>query len=226
MPALLGGHVEALFSAYPSLSGAAGTNKITLIATNGAERSPLAPNVPAIAEIVPGFDFATIVGIYARTGVPSAIVQKIAAEANDIVKEPEVIKQLAAVGIEAKGGGPAEFDRALKGETNAPARLSNRWHQGRVSTRTVHAKPSTMCAVALTTALLVAIIARVMDLGSIRPQGQWSRPFEGSEQLDQARRGRSRPNIRRSGTGSKPTWRQAARATGRRPSASTRACRR
>ena len=116
VPALLGGHVEALFSAYPSLSGAAGTNKITLIATNGATRSPLASNVPAIAEIVPGFDFATIVGIYARTGVPSAIVQKIAAEANEIVKEPEVIKQLAAVGIEAKGGGPAEFDRALKGE--------------------------------------------------------------------------------------------------------------
>ena len=116
VPALLGGHVEALFSAYPSLSGAAGTNKITLIATNGSERSPQAPNVPAIAEIVPGFDFATIVGIYARTGVPSAIVQKIAAEANEIVKEPEVIKQLAAVGIEAKGGGPAEFDRALKGE--------------------------------------------------------------------------------------------------------------
>src|SRR5215471_14517690 len=66
VPALLGGHVETLFSAYPSLSGAAGTNKITLIASNGAKRSPQAPNVPAIAEIVPGFDFATIVGIYAR----------------------------------------------------------------------------------------------------------------------------------------------------------------
>jgi tripartite-type tricarboxylate transporter receptor subunit TctC len=123
VPALLGGHVEALFSAYPSLSGAAGTNKITLIATNGATRSPLAPNVPAIAEVVPGFDLATIVGIYARTGVPSAIVQKIAAEANEIVKEPEVIKQLAAVGIEAKGGGPAEFDRALKGEAERAGKV-------------------------------------------------------------------------------------------------------
>jgi tripartite-type tricarboxylate transporter receptor subunit TctC len=123
VPALLGGHVEALFSAYPSLRGAAGTNKITLIATNGATRSPLAPNVPAIAEVVPGFDFATIVGIYARTGVPSGIVQKIATEANEIVKEPEVIKQLAAVGIEAKGGGPAEFDRALKGETERAGKV-------------------------------------------------------------------------------------------------------
>lgn len=123
VPALLGGHVETLFSAYPSLSGAAGTNRITLIASNGAERSPLAPNVPAIAEIVPGFNFATIVGIYARTGVPSAIVQKIAAEANAVVKEPEVIKQLAAVGVETKGGGPAEFDRALKGEAERAGKV-------------------------------------------------------------------------------------------------------
>jgi len=123
VPALLGGHVEVLFSAYPSLSGAAGTNKITLIASNGAERSPLAPSVPAIAEIVPGFDFATIVGIYARAGVPSAIIQKIAAEANVIVREPEVIKQLAAVGVETKGGGPAEFDRALKGEAERAGKV-------------------------------------------------------------------------------------------------------
>jgi tripartite-type tricarboxylate transporter receptor subunit TctC len=94
-----------------------------LIASNGAERSPLAPNVPAIAEIVPGFNFATIVGIYARAGVPSAIVQKIAAEANVIVKEPEVIKQLAAVGVETKGGGPAEFDRALRGEADRAGKV-------------------------------------------------------------------------------------------------------
>jgi tripartite-type tricarboxylate transporter receptor subunit TctC len=123
VPALLGGHVETLFSAYPSLSGASGTNRITLIASNGAERSPLAPNVPAIAEIVPEFNFATIVGIYARTGVPSAIVQKIAAEANVIVKEPDVIKQLATVGVETKGGGPAEFDRALKGEAERAGKV-------------------------------------------------------------------------------------------------------
>jgi len=88
VPALLGGHVEALFSAYPSLSGAAGTNRITLLASNGAQRSTLAPNLPAIAEMVPGFNFAPIVGIYARTGTPAGIIQKIAAEANAIVRSP------------------------------------------------------------------------------------------------------------------------------------------
>ena len=43
-------------------------------------------------------------------------MQKIAAEASAIVKEPDVINQLAIVGVEAKGGGPEEFDRVLKDE--------------------------------------------------------------------------------------------------------------
>jgi tripartite-type tricarboxylate transporter receptor subunit TctC len=117
VPALLGGHVETLFSAYPSLSGAAGTNRVKLLATNGAQRSAQAPNLPAIAEIIPGFNFAPIVGIYVRTGTSSAIIQKVAAEANAIVKEPDVIKQLVTVGVEATGGGSADFDGALKSET-------------------------------------------------------------------------------------------------------------
>src|SRR5262245_54479343 len=100
VPALLGGHVQALFSAYPSLSGAAGTNRVKLLATNGSSRSAQAPELPAIAETVPGFNFAPIVGIYARAGTPTAIVQKIAAEATAIVKEPETVKAIAVVGVE------------------------------------------------------------------------------------------------------------------------------
>ena len=70
VPALLGGHVQILFSAYPSLSGAAGTKKITLLATNGAGRSSQAPDLPAISEFIPGFSYAPFVGIYARVGTP------------------------------------------------------------------------------------------------------------------------------------------------------------
>jgi tripartite-type tricarboxylate transporter receptor subunit TctC len=123
VPALLGGHVETLFSAYPSLSGAAGTNRVKLLASNGAGRSSQAPDLPAIAELIPGFNFAPIVGIYARVGTPSAIVRKIAAETNAIIKEPDVIKQLAVVGVEPTGGGPDEFGSALKGETERVARV-------------------------------------------------------------------------------------------------------
>ncbi len=116
VPALLGGHVEILFSAYPSLASAVGGNKVTILATNGAKRSPQAPDVPAISEFIPGFNFAPMIGIFGRAGTPDAIVQRIANEAMVVVKEPDVIKRFTAAGIESDGAGPAEFRKALDGE--------------------------------------------------------------------------------------------------------------
>lgn len=122
VPALLGGHVDAAFSAYPSLSGAVGNKSVKLLATNGAQRSAQAPDVPPVADFIPGFDFAPLVGLYARTGTPPAIVQRIATEVAAIAKEPEAIRQLAIVGIEAVGAGPDEFASALKSEAERVAK--------------------------------------------------------------------------------------------------------
>jgi tripartite-type tricarboxylate transporter receptor subunit TctC len=116
VPALLGGHVDVLFSAFPSLSGAIATKKITLLATNGAQRSPQAPDAPPIADYIPGFDFAPVIGLFARAGTPQAIVDKFAAEAVATVKEPEIVKALAVTGVEVAGGGPAEYAASLKAE--------------------------------------------------------------------------------------------------------------
>jgi len=116
VPALLGGHVDVLFSAFPSLSGAIATHKVTLLATNGAQRSPQAPDAPPIADWIPGFDFAPIIGLMARTGTPQAIVDKFAAEAIATVKEPEIIRALAITGVEAVGAGPADYAAAVKDE--------------------------------------------------------------------------------------------------------------
>src|SRR5262249_4549214 len=116
VPALLGGHVDVLFSAYPSLSGAAGTSRVKLLASNGDGRSSLAPDLPAISETIPGFNFASNVGIYARLGTPAVVIQRIATEANAIVKEPDVIRQFAVVGVEPAGGGPDEWGAALRAQ--------------------------------------------------------------------------------------------------------------
>jgi tripartite-type tricarboxylate transporter receptor subunit TctC len=121
VPALLGGHVDILFAAYPNLSGAIGKN-IRLLATNGAKRSSMAPDVPPVGDFIPGFDFAPTVGVFARTGTPPALIEKLAAEVVAVVKEPEVVKQLAAAGIEAAGGGPKEFAAALKAEDDRVAK--------------------------------------------------------------------------------------------------------
>ena len=114
IPALLGGHIDVVFSAYPSLSGAVGAKSVKLLATNGAERSSQAPDVPPVADLIPGFDFAPIIGIYARAGTPPAFLQKIAGEVAMLVKEPEIIRQFGVAGIEPVGAGPADYGQQLK----------------------------------------------------------------------------------------------------------------
>ena len=116
VPALIGGHVHVLFSAYPSLKGAIETNRVKLLATNGPQRSPLAPDVPSLAEVIPGFDLITLIGMYARAGTPAAILQKIAAEAVAIVQQADVVPQFAALGMEPAGEGPDAFAKSIASE--------------------------------------------------------------------------------------------------------------
>jgi len=116
VPALLGGHVQVLFSAYPSLAGAVEGKKIKLLATNGAQRSSQAPDVPPVADVIPGFDFSVIVGMLARSGTPQAVIDKVAVAAAAAVKTPEAAKQYAAAGIEQATAGPAEFTREINSE--------------------------------------------------------------------------------------------------------------
>jgi tripartite-type tricarboxylate transporter receptor subunit TctC len=116
VPALLGGHVDALFSAYPSLSGALESKQVTLIAANSARRSPQVPDVPAVSEFIPGFDFASRIGIFARAGTPDAIVRRIAEQAIAVTKESDAAQHLMVVGAEPAGAGPAEFNEVLQDE--------------------------------------------------------------------------------------------------------------
>ena len=116
VPALLGGHVQVLFAAYPSLAGAAESKKVKLLAQNGEGRWFQAPDVPAVSELVSNFDLATIVGLFARPGVPQAVTEKIAAEAIAAANSPAAEKQLRAAGIEPAGGNAETLGRALKRE--------------------------------------------------------------------------------------------------------------
>jgi tripartite-type tricarboxylate transporter receptor subunit TctC len=116
VPALVGGQVEVLWSAYPSLAGFVKDNRVKFLATNAARRSPLAPDTPAVAEMIAGFDFAPIVGILAPAGTPKGIVDKVAAEVVAVTKSPDTQKQLAGSGIEAVGGGSDEYAKAIADE--------------------------------------------------------------------------------------------------------------
>ena len=73
VPAMIGGQVDMAFASPPSLMGFVKSGQAKLLAINSAKRSPLAPNVPALGEKIPGFDFAFNVVVLAKTGTPADV---------------------------------------------------------------------------------------------------------------------------------------------------------
>lgn len=121
VPALIGGEVDMVFSAYPSMAGFVKSGQARILATNSAKRSSLAPDVPAISERLPGFDFAVLVGMFAAQGTPPDIIQRVSAEIARVVKNNDVIDRMKTAGIEPVGSGPSELATALQKESTRVA---------------------------------------------------------------------------------------------------------
>ncbi len=109
MNAIAGGHVDLAFDnmtlAWPQAEG--GT--VRAIAVTSKERSPTAPDVPAIAETYPGFDVATWHGLFAPAGLPKAVAEQIAADVKRIYSTPAVLEKLKAVGAATAPNTPDAF---------------------------------------------------------------------------------------------------------------------
>jgi tripartite-type tricarboxylate transporter receptor subunit TctC len=118
VPALIGGQVAVLFSAYPSLAGYVKQGQLKLLAVNSEKRSGLAPEVPTIAEtLVPGFDFAPTIGVLGPANMPPELVAKISADVAEVVRNPATVEHLAKIGIEAAGGSAADYAALLRADT-------------------------------------------------------------------------------------------------------------
>jgi len=116
VPALVGGQVDMLFAALPSLSGFVKTGQVKLIASNAAQRSQQEPNTPTISETVKGYDFSPTIGVFAAKGTPQTAIDKISAEIAIIAKSSDMTQLFATAGIDPVGSTPREFERALSEE--------------------------------------------------------------------------------------------------------------
>ena len=116
VPALIGAQVDMIFASPPALMGFVKTGQAKLIAINSAKRSPQTPTVPALAEKIPGFDFAFNVVVLAKPGTPPEIIQKVSAEIARAVKLPEVVEQLQKAGVDPVGASPQQASVALRSE--------------------------------------------------------------------------------------------------------------
>jgi tripartite-type tricarboxylate transporter receptor subunit TctC len=76
-----------------------------------------------LADIIPGFDMVSVIGIYGRAGTPELIVREVAADAGVIMKEPEMNSALAPLGMEPVGEGPEPFAKMIAQEVSTIAKV-------------------------------------------------------------------------------------------------------
>jgi tripartite-type tricarboxylate transporter receptor subunit TctC len=84
--------------------------KLRVLASGGLERDPLLPDVPTVAESGwPGFEAVAWVGLFTTAGTPRPVIERINAEVNRIIREPEIGKKFEEQGVTRVGGSPEEF---------------------------------------------------------------------------------------------------------------------
>jgi len=90
--------------------------RLTGVAVTTIKRSPLASDLPAISETLPGFDVTSWYGVFAPAGTPAPIVEKLGAEIATLLMNPEVQKRLKALGATPVGSSPKEFGAYVDAE--------------------------------------------------------------------------------------------------------------
>lgn len=113
---LLGGQVPVAFSSIEPALPLIRTNRANAIAVMTKKRLASLPDVPAVAELIPGFEAIGWNGIVAPAGTPPDIVAKLNATINEVVQSPEVLEKYATQGVEADPMSPQDFATLISAE--------------------------------------------------------------------------------------------------------------
>jgi tripartite-type tricarboxylate transporter receptor subunit TctC len=123
LPDLLSGQVELLFNAMPAVYPLAKAGKLRALGTGGRKRTAAAPEVPAIAETIPGFEAYSWFALVAPRATPPAIVAKLNAEMVRMFSEPAFAQRFIDQGSEPQPGTPAELASFMLNETERLTKL-------------------------------------------------------------------------------------------------------
>lgn len=118
-PALVGlvaGTVQMFFGNVSDVIELVQAGKARMLAISTAQRTKRFPDVPTVAETVPGFVMTGWIGYFAPAGTPRAIIDRVATALASICREEEVVRTMANVGIDTVGDTPQEFAAAIQAD--------------------------------------------------------------------------------------------------------------
>lgn len=107
----LAGRVQLVILAVPAARGHIIAGKLKPLAVTSAKRQEAYPDVAAVAETFPGFDFAGWWVLAAPVGVPAPILERVNRELDAILKDPAVVEKMSNVGFRSRGGGTMQQTR-------------------------------------------------------------------------------------------------------------------
>lgn len=113
---LLAGHAQLSFLAWSTAGGHVKSGKLRALGVTSAKRAAALPDLPAIAETLPGYDISNWYGAAGPKGVPVAIVARLNAAIQRALESPELRQGFEREAIEPIGGTPAEFGEFIKSE--------------------------------------------------------------------------------------------------------------
>ncbi len=116
IPDLVSGKVDVLFDSLPTGLPHVRDGRLRALGVTSAKRTPLAPDLPPISDVLPGYESTTWFGLFGPKGLPPEVVSRVNTAANQVLKDPEVVDKLTRLGIEPIGGTPAQFSTLLTTE--------------------------------------------------------------------------------------------------------------
>jgi tripartite-type tricarboxylate transporter receptor subunit TctC len=113
---LVAGQIPAMFANLSAIAGQLQAGTVRALAVTSPERAPSAPDIPTVAETLPGFAADTWFGIVAPTGTPPDVVAKLKAAAQRALAEDDTKKRYAELGMTTGGRTPIELDAYIRSE--------------------------------------------------------------------------------------------------------------
>jgi len=120
---MVAGNIPLAWSDMAPALPQAKAGKLRALAVTSARPSPLLPDVPTMASVLPGFDMVNWWGLFVPAGTPQPIIGRLNAELVKIMKSPDVIERFATIGVEALSSTPEELNALVKAEIESFGKL-------------------------------------------------------------------------------------------------------
>ena len=106
---VVNGQIAYTIETVPAVAGLAKAGKLRMLAVTSTKRALALPEVPTIAETIPGYEMFGWIGFMAPAGTPKAVIERLSTETRKIMQDPELKQRFLNAGLEPAGNTPAEF---------------------------------------------------------------------------------------------------------------------